>query len=121
MRNEAKSPLQRLAVDDHKRVCPSPALVGAAAADQAAGQPAHCLRPTVIFLDAEETESLTPAEMKVLLLVAKGDDNQAIADNLALSLRTVSNRLSMIYEKLRVKNRIQAALYALKQGWVALE
>ncbi|MCB0183662.1 MAG: response regulator transcription factor [Caldilineaceae bacterium] len=100
MKNEAKSPVQRLAVDHHKRVRPG---------------------PPVIFLDAEETEFLTPAEMKVLLLVAKGDDNQTIADNLALSLRTVSNRLSMIYEKLRVKNRIQAALYAVKQGWVALE
>jgi DNA-binding NarL/FixJ family response regulator len=33
----------------------------------------------------------------------------------------VANRLRTIYEKLHVTNRTQAALYALRQGWVALD
>jgi len=68
----------------------------------------------------EETENLTAAEMEVLRLVAQGADNRAIADQLALSERTVANRLSSIYEKLHVNNRTQAALHALRRGWTTL-
>ena len=68
-----------------------------------------------------DSEAISPAEMDVLRLVAMGADNVDIADNLCLSQRTVGNRLTSIYQKLNVKNRTQAALYALKRGWVALE
>ena len=68
-----------------------------------------------------DLEAISPAEMDVLRLVAMGADNVDIADNLCLSQRTVGNRLTSIYQKLNVKNRTQAALYALKRGWVALE
>ena len=37
------------------------------------------------------------------------------------SVYTVANRLRTIYEKLHVANRTQAALYALRQGWAALD
>jgi len=37
------------------------------------------------------------------------------------SVYTVSNRLRTIYQKLHVTNRTQAARYALRQGWVALD
>jgi len=70
---------------------------------------------------ANDLEAISPAEMDVLRLVAMGADNVDIADNLCLSQRTVGNRLTSIYQKLNVKNRTQAALYALKRGWVALE
>ena len=68
-----------------------------------------------------DTENLTPAEMEVLRLVAQGADNKAVADQLALSERTVANRLSGIYEKLHVNNRTQAALFALRRGWAQLD
>lgn len=68
-----------------------------------------------------ESETISPAEMDVLRLVAVGADNMDIAASLCLSERTVGNRLTNIYQKLNVKNRTQAALYALKRGWVALE
>jgi DNA-binding NarL/FixJ family response regulator len=71
--------------------------------------------------EAEDTENLTPAEMGVLRLVAQGADNRAIAEQLALSERTVANRLSTVYEKLHVNNRTQAALVALRRGWATLE
>ncbi len=59
--------------------------------------------------------------MVVLRLVAKGVDNQDIAQALNYSVYTIANRLRTIYEKLHVTNRTQAALYALRQGWAALE
>jgi DNA-binding NarL/FixJ family response regulator len=78
-------------------------------------------RLSQIDSDAEDREGLTPGEMDVLRLVAQGIDNKAVAEQLALSERTVANRLSSIYEKLQVNNRTQAALVALRRGWATLE
>jgi DNA-binding NarL/FixJ family response regulator len=64
---------------------------------------------------------LTQGEMQVLKLVAEGKDNQSIARQLSLSERTVANRLSVIYSKLGVNSRTQAALFALRRGWVSLD
>ena len=66
-------------------------------------------------------DKLTPAEMEVLRWVAVGKDNQGIAAQLGLSERTVANRLSTIYGKLQVTSRTQAALVALRRGWVSLD
>ncbi len=68
-----------------------------------------------------ETEELTEGEMQVLRLVAQGADNKTVAERLALSERTVANRLSEIYRKLHVNSRTQAALEALRRGWATLE
>jgi len=66
-------------------------------------------------------EPLTASEMAVLRLVAQGVDNKDIAEGLNYSVYTVANRLRTIYAKLHVTNRTQAALYALRQGWVSLD
>ena len=66
-------------------------------------------------------EPLTEGEMAVLRLVARGVENQDIAQTLNYSVYTVANRLRTIYTKLHVTNRTQAALYALRQGWVTLD
>ena len=71
--------------------------------------------------EAADIEHLTEAEMEVLRLVAEGADNQAIAEQLNLSVQTVANRLRGIYQKLQVNNRTQAALYALRRGWARLD
>jgi DNA-binding NarL/FixJ family response regulator len=71
--------------------------------------------------EAEDLEELTEGEMEVLRLVAEGDDNSSIARKLHLSVQTVSNRLRIVYEKLQVNNRTQAALVALRRGWVSLD
>ena len=71
--------------------------------------------------DAAGMELLTEGEMAVLGLVAEGAENRAIAEQLNLSVQTISNRLRSIYQKLHVNNRTQAALYALRQGWVRLD
>lgn len=71
--------------------------------------------------EAPRGEPLTESEMAVLRLVAHGVENEHIAQTLNYSVYTVANRLRLIYEKLRVSNRTQAALYALRQGWATLD
>jgi NarL family two-component system response regulator LiaR len=65
---------------------------------------------------AHETEPLSDIEVELLRYVAQGDENKHIAQAMSLSEKTVSNRLSVIYEKIHVNNRVQAALYAIQHG-----
>lgn len=71
--------------------------------------------------DLPKFQRLLEKEIDVLRLVAQGLDNQEIAHALDWSIHTVSNRLRVIFEKLHVTNRTQAALYALRQGWATLD
>ena len=57
---------------------------------------------------------LTEQERAVLALLASGQRNARIADELCVSVRTVENHLYHIFHKLGVSSRIQAALYALR-------
>ncbi len=59
---------------------------------------------------------LTEREKEILKLVAKGASNKEIAKELNLEEKTVRNRLSVIFDKLHINNRTQAALYALREG-----
>jgi NarL family two-component system response regulator LiaR len=60
--------------------------------------------------------ALTDREIEILQLVARGQTNQQIADVLFLSERTVRTHITNILGKLRLDNRTQAALYALREG-----
>jgi HD-GYP domain-containing protein (c-di-GMP phosphodiesterase class II) len=64
-------------------------------------------------------DGLTPREVEVLLMVARGASNREIAAELVLSEKTVRNHVERIYSKLGVSNRIGASLYALESGLVA--
>ena len=57
---------------------------------------------------------LTPREKQILTMIAVGASNDEIADNLCISPHTVKTHLYNIYNKIRVPNRIQAALWAAK-------
>jgi len=63
---------------------------------------------------------LTEREATILRLLAQGASNAEIADALGVSEKTVRNRLSEIFSKLRLNNRTQAALYALREGIATL-
>ncbi|MBN2548622.1 MAG: response regulator transcription factor [Anaerolineales bacterium] len=65
-------------------------------------------------------EPLSPREMEVLLCLTRGMSNKEIAIELGISHQTVKNHLTAILRKLGVGDRTQAALYALRQGWVRL-
>lgn len=66
-------------------------------------------------------ESLTDREVEVLQLLAKGKDNQEIAEKLVIAEVTVRTHISTILRKLHLANRVQASLYALRQGIINLE
>ena len=51
---------------------------------------------------------LTAREVEVLKLVAEGFNNKLIGDTLFISEKTVKNHLHNVYEKLEVKDRVQA-------------
>lgn len=61
---------------------------------------------------------LTPRELEVLQLLARGMDNSEIAQVLYLSQHTIKNHVSSILIKLQVENRIQAAVRAVRGGLV---
>ena len=59
---------------------------------------------------------LTPRELEVLRLLARGWDNARIAAALYLARGTVKHHISSILLKLKVENRIQAAVRAVEEG-----
>ena len=66
-------------------------------------------------------DPLTEREIEVLRLVAKGLSNQEIADHLTIANVTVRTHFSRILSKLHLANRVQAALYALREDLASLE
>ncbi len=66
----------------------------------------------------EQLSPLTTRELEVLNLLARGLDNEAIAEQLKLTRRTVQNHVSAIYSKLGVASRAEAILYALNHKLV---
>jgi LuxR family maltose regulon positive regulatory protein len=61
-------------------------------------------------------EQLTQREMEVLELLAAGESNQAIAEKLVITVRTVKKHTSNIYGKLDVNSRIKAVARARQLG-----
>jgi DNA-binding NarL/FixJ family response regulator len=100
-----------------------PAEVAAAVHAAAAGE---------VHLDAAVTRSLTSRmsgppvglatltarEREVLVLVARGQSNQDIADQLSISERTARTHVSNLLGKLQLSSRTQAALLAVREGLI---
>jgi DNA-binding NarL/FixJ family response regulator len=70
----------------------------------------------------EETfRSLSAREMEILKLITRGLSNKEIAKALGISRQTVKNHMTSILRKLAVNDRTQAAVYALRRGWIRLQ
>ncbi len=65
-------------------------------------------------------QPLSKREMEVLVFLTQGLSNKEIALQLNISHQTVKNHVTAILRKLRVEDRTQAAVYAIRQGWVRL-
>jgi DNA-binding NarL/FixJ family response regulator len=63
-------------------------------------------------------DGLTPREVDVLCLVARGASNKEIAATLVISEKTARNHVERTYAKIGVSNRIGASMYALRHGLV---
>lgn len=66
--------------------------------------------------EADPRRNLTSQELEVLKLIAAGMTNQEIAEALHISYNTVKTHVSKIYQKLKVSDRTQAAIIALRRG-----
>ncbi len=64
---------------------------------------------------------LTNREMEILELIVEGLSNKEIASRLSISQQTVKNHITSILAKLGCADRTQAAIYALRHGWIRLE
>jgi len=60
-------------------------------------------------------------EMEVLRLVVHGLSNRDIADKMGISHRTVQGHLANLFGKMAVNSRTEAALLAIKLGWISLD
>lgn len=64
---------------------------------------------------------LSPRETEILYAVTHGMSNKEIANELGISQQTVKNHMTSILQKLNVKDRTQAAVTAIRHGWVRLQ
>jgi DNA-binding NarL/FixJ family response regulator len=64
---------------------------------------------------------LSRREMDILQLITRGRSNKEAAQELGISYQTVKNHMTSILRKLAVNDRTQAAIYALRQGWIRLQ
>lgn len=76
---------------------------------------------TAIGTPQRKTEShpkLTPRQSEVLLLVVDGKRNKEIAEQLSISPETVKEHTKHMFSKIGVRNRTQAAVWAVRNGVV---
>jgi DNA-binding NarL/FixJ family response regulator len=64
----------------------------------------------------EGPAGLTPREVEVLRLVARGLSIKEVAKRLVISAKTASNHVEHIYTKIGASNRAAASLYAMRHG-----
>ena len=78
------------------------------------------MSPEVSFQLAEHAtdDALTPAEVRVLRLIAEGNANKEIAAQLSTSEDTVKGQVRNILSKLGAKDRTHAAMIGLKRGFI---
>ena len=76
------------------------------------------LSPEASYQIAEHStdDALTPAEVNVLRLIAAGNANKQIADQLSITEETVKSRVKNILSKLGAQDRTQAAVIGVKRG-----
>jgi len=78
----------------------------------------------VAYVDGVPNEMfgpLSPREMEILEQITMGRSNKEIAYHLGISRQTVKNHMTSILRKLSVNDRTQAALYAVRRGWIRLD
>jgi DNA-binding NarL/FixJ family response regulator len=85
------------------------------------------LAPSVAgrLMERMQTDTPSPAtpplndnQLKILRLIGQGETNREIAEHVHLSELTVKSYLQDIYRVLGVRNRVEAALLATREGWI---
>lgn len=68
--------------------------------------------------ETDERSGLTGREIQVLKAVVAGMTNQEIGLSLGISEKTVEKHLEGVFTKLNVASRVEAAVHAVREGWV---
>jgi DNA-binding NarL/FixJ family response regulator len=66
----------------------------------------------------ERPGGLTERELEVLLVLVRGRSNQAIADDLGISVKTVGHHIQHVYQKAGVRSRAAATVWAFEHDLV---
>lgn len=95
---------------------------------RAAARGQSLLDPTVasvlmqeLMSEGRHAQPLTEREQAVLRQIAHGQTNREIAQTLAITEQTVKTHVGNILIKLQLEHRVQAAIYALKEGLITLD
>lgn len=105
----------RILAQFREESAPSPASEPAASVFAASGGHAEPEALGPLFV------KLSPREIEILDLVARGNSNKLIGRKLSISDQTVKNHVSAILRKLEVNDRTEAVVYALRNGWIRIE
>jgi DNA-binding NarL/FixJ family response regulator len=98
-----------------RTVAAGAALLAPEVTRQLVGRYAARIRPPE---DRPDDVALTPRELEVLRLIADGLSNSEIAATLVISQETVKTYVSRILTKLDLRDRVQAVVYAYRNGLV---
>ncbi|MFC0470007.1 response regulator [Halalkalibacter kiskunsagensis] len=66
----------------------------------------------------EVDQSITPRELAIMKLIGEGRSNKEVAGELGLSVGTIKNHISIILDKLNLRDRTQLAIYAIRHNVV---
>lgn len=75
-------------------------------------------RTNKFMKQSKEIETLTNREIEVLVLIAKGNTNRQISEQLSISTRTVETHRSNIMDKLNLHSRVELVRYASENKFI---
>lgn len=71
--------------------------------------------------DKNKIRSLSKREIQVLIFITQGLSNKDIAEKLNISEKTVKNHVSNMFKKIKVNDRVQATVFAIKNSIIDLK
>jgi DNA-binding NarL/FixJ family response regulator len=95
----------------------SPEVTGKVVAQFSSGK----ILPDILANNQDDFNGLTDRELSILKLVGRGLSNKQAGKRLGISDRTVQAHLSNIFSKVGVSSRTEAAMYAVRKGWIETE